>query len=82
MKDGNGWKLIKEMKSYCTTEEQQSKSFEELFEAEVTTLGEDYTFGITAINGEGTESDFTESTIHIPLPKPEVVRNFEILLVD
>ena len=82
MKDGNGWKLIKEMKSYCTTEEQQSKSFEELFEAEVTTLGEDYTFGVTAINGEGTESDFTESTIHIPLPKPEAVRNFEILLVD
>jgi len=78
VKDGNQWQLIKEMDSYCTEEDQETKYFEELFECEIPTLGEDYIFGMTAVNREGVESDIVESTVHIPLPKPEAVQNFNV----
>jgi len=78
IKNGDQWQLIKEMDSYCTEEDQETEHFEELFECEIPALGQDYTFGMTAVNKEGTESDIVESTIHISLPKPKAPQNFEV----
>ncbi|MCD6125060.1 hypothetical protein J7J62_07825 [bacterium] len=78
IKDGDQWILIKQMDSYCTQEDQETKHFEELFEYEIPALGKDYIFGMTAVNREGTESDIVQCTVHIPLPKPEAVQNFKV----
>jgi len=82
LKDGDQWQLVKQTDSYCSVEDQETKHFEELFECEIPVLGEDYTFGMTAVNREGTESDIVEYTIHILLPKPQPPQNFEILLEE
>ncbi len=78
IKNGDQWQFIKEMSSYCSQEDQQTKHFEELFDCEIPTLGEDYTFGLTAVNREGTESDIVESSVHVSLPKPDTPQNFII----
>ncbi|MCD6422409.1 hypothetical protein J7L13_03635 [bacterium] len=78
IKDGDQWVLVKQMSSYCTQEDQEAKHFEELFECEIPALGEDYIFGMTAVNREGTESDMVQCTTHVPLPKPEAVQNFSV----
>lgn len=78
IKDGDQWQLIKQMSSYCTQEDQESKHFEELFECEIPALGEDYVFGMTAVNREGTESDMVQCTTHVPLLKPEPIQNFSV----
>jgi len=78
VKNGDQWVLIKQMESYCTEEDQESKHFEEAFEYEVPALGHDYTFGMTAVNSEGAESDMAECTTHVPLPKPEIPLNFNV----
>jgi len=78
IKNGDQWQFVKKMSSYCSQEDQQTKHFEELFDYEIPILGEDYTFGLTAINREGTESDVVESSVHVPLPKPDSPRNFTI----
>jgi len=64
IKDGDQWQLI--------------KHFEELFECEIPALGEDYVFGMTAVNREGTESDMVQCTTHVPLLKPEPIQNFSV----
>ena len=78
VKEGDQWQLIKEMDSYCTEEDQETKYFEELFDCEIPTLGKNYTFGMTAVNREGTESDMAECTVHILLSKPWAIQNFNV----
>jgi len=78
VKNGDQWALIKQMDSYCAKEDQESKHFEEVFEYEISELGQDYTFGMTAVNREGVESDMAECTTHVPLPKPEMPLNFNV----
>jgi len=78
LKSGDQWVLVKQMSSYCTKEDQETKHFEELFDCEIPALGEDYTFGMSAVNREGTESDMVQCTAHVPLPKPEAIQNFNV----
>ncbi len=78
VKDGDQWQMLKEMSSYCTKDDQETKHFEELFEWEIPTLGEDYVFGLTAVNDEDVESDVAKSTVHIPLPVPSTPQNFRV----
>ena len=72
------WTQIQEFTSKCSDGETGVKNFEEAFTYDVISVGQNYTFGLTAKNADN-ESDKAEVTIYIPYPV-DVPQNFEILL--
>ena len=73
------WTQIQEFTSKCNDGETGMKNFEEAFTYDVISVGQNYTFGLTAKNADN-ESSKAEVTIYIPYPVPDSPQNFEILL--
>jgi len=71
------WTQIQEFTSKCSDGETGTKSFEEAFTYDVISVGQNYTFGLTAKNADN-ESDKAEVTIYIPYPIPEVPQSFQV----
>jgi len=71
------WTQIQEFTSKCSDGETGVKNFEEAFTYDVISVGQNYTFGLTAKNADN-ESDKAEVTIYIPYPVPEVPQSFQV----
>ena len=71
------WTQILEFTSKCSDGETGTKSFEEAFTYDVISVGQNYTFGLSAKNADN-ESDKAEVTIYIPYPVPEVPQSFQV----
>jgi len=71
------WTQIQEFTSKCSDGETGMKNFEEAFTYDVISVGQNYTFGLTAKNTDN-ESGKAEVIIYIPYPVPEVPQNFEV----
>ena len=71
------WTQIQEFTSKCSDGETGTKNFEEAFTYDVISVGQNYTFGLTAKNADN-ESDKAEVTIYIPYPIPEVPQSFQV----
>ena len=71
------WTQIQEFTSKCSDGETGTKSFEEAFTYDVISVGQNYTFGLSAKNADN-ESDKAEVTIYIPYPVPEVPQSFQV----
>jgi len=71
------WTQIQEFTSKCSDGETGMKNFEEAFTYDVISVGQNYTFGLTAKNADN-ESDKAEVTIYIPYPVPEVPQSFQV----
>jgi len=71
------WTQIQEFTSKCSDGETGMKSFEEAFTYDVISVGQNYTFGLSAKNADN-ESGKTEVTIYIPYPVPEVPQSFQV----
>ena len=71
------WTQIQEFTSKCDDGETGMKNFEEAFTYDVISVGQNYTFGLTAKNADN-ESDKAEVTIYIPYPIPDSPQNFEV----
>ena len=71
------WTQIQEFTSKCSDGETGVKNFEEAFTYDVISVGQNYTFGLTAKNADN-ESDKAEVTIYVPYPVPEVPQSFQV----
>ena len=71
------WTQIQEFTSKCSDGETGTKSFEEAFTYDIISVGQNYTFGLTAKNADN-ESSKAEVTIYIPYPVPEVPQSFQV----
>jgi len=71
------WTQIQEFTSKCSDGETGTKSFEEAFTYDVISVGQNYTFGLSAKNADN-ESDKAEVTIYVPYPVPEVPQSFQV----
>jgi len=71
------WTQIQEFTSKCSDGETGTKSFEEAFTYDVISVGQNYTFGLSAKNADN-ESGKAEVTIYIPYPVPEVPQSFQV----
>jgi len=71
------WTQIQEFTSKCSDGETGTKSFDEAFTYDVISVGQNYTFGLTAKNADN-ESSKAEVTIYVPYPIPEVPQSFQV----
>ena len=71
------WSEIREMSSRCNDSETGMKNFEEAFTYDVISVGQNYTFGLSAKNADN-ESGKAEVTIYVPYPTPDVPQSFQV----
>jgi len=76
VKLGEKWKLLKELESYCSGNDDGYKSFKEVIEYDAS-VGKEFILGLSAVNQNG-ESKKIKYPVYIPVPDPDSPENFAI----